>query len=198
MEWIKRGKQLLHYQLPPKAPSDEEIEIFTDGLKQTVPTKLRDANARLGYLQNRRDAKLRVIQRKTKKGSLEEYLATLYIEHEYSEAYYIEKWISYWTSILERTTGKKSVAAGKRGEIADLDIERAKEYPLENLYQGTLKRAGSRLTGLCPFHEERTPSFFIFHDNHYHCYGCTEHGDSITFVMKAKSLSFPEAVRYLA
>ena len=198
MDWVKQGKELLHYQLPPKAPTDDETKIFEDGLKETVPKKLGQAAVRFDYLQRKREAKLRVIQRRTKKGSLEEYIAILYAEHEYSEAYYIEKWINYWTSILERIAGKKPSVKGKQNKITDSDIERAKEYPLENLYNEILKKAGSRLLGLCQFHEEKTPSFFIFPDNHYHCYGCGEHGDPITFAMKTKNLSFPEAVRYLS
>lgn len=51
--------------------------------------------------------------------------------------------------------------------------------------------------GLCPFHEENTPSFYVYHD-HFHCYGCHAHGDVITFVMKHYRLEFLEALRWLA
>ena len=60
-----------------------------------------------------------------------------------------------------------------------------------------LKRAGSNLVGLCPFHSERTPSFTVFRDN-YHCFGCSAGGDVITFVMRMENLEYPDAVRFLA
>lgn len=63
----------------------------------------------------------------------------------------------------------------------------------------TLHRSGSRLRCCCPFHEEKTPSFFVNTSrNTYHCFGCGEHGSPIDFVMKKESLSFVEAVRKLA
>ena len=63
----------------------------------------------------------------------------------------------------------------------------------------SLKRAGGRLKGLCPFHEERTPSFTVdAAHNLYHCFGCDEGGDVISFLQKVESLTFPEAVERLA
>lgn len=63
----------------------------------------------------------------------------------------------------------------------------------------TLHKKGSRLACCCPFHEEKTPSFFVnIHTNTYHCFGCGEHGSAIDFVMKKEGLSFVEAVRRLA
>ncbi|AKN33661.1 DNA primase [Clostridium carboxidivorans P7] len=62
-----------------------------------------------------------------------------------------------------------------------------------------LKRAGRNYSGLCPFHHEKTPSFSVSIDKQiYKCFGCGEAGNVITFVMKTKNLSFPEAVRLLA
>ena len=63
-----------------------------------------------------------------------------------------------------------------------------------------LKRAGSKLKACCPFHSERTPSFVVDPaKNTWHCYGsCAEGGDSISYVMKKESLSFIEAVKFLA
>ena len=63
-----------------------------------------------------------------------------------------------------------------------------------------LKRAGSKFKACCPFHSERTPSFVVDPaKNTWHCYGsCAEGGDSISYVMKKESLSFIEAVKFLA
>ncbi len=62
-----------------------------------------------------------------------------------------------------------------------------------------LKKAGRNYKGLCPFHQERTPSFFVFPESqHYHCFGCGAGGDVFTFVMQMERLEFPEALQLLA
>ena len=62
-----------------------------------------------------------------------------------------------------------------------------------------LVRRGRELTGLCPFHQEKTPSFTVSDQKgFFHCFGCGAHGDVIGFVMRAEGLSFPEAVERLA
>ncbi len=62
-----------------------------------------------------------------------------------------------------------------------------------------LKRNGTRHTGLCPFHGEKTPSFTVFEDTtSYYCFGCGAGGDVITFTMKYHNLDYMEAVRLLA
>lgn len=63
----------------------------------------------------------------------------------------------------------------------------------------TLKRAGSSLKCLCPFHSERTPSCTIYPDtDSFYCFGCGAGGDVITFIMKIENLDYAEAVKYLA
>jgi DNA primase len=62
-----------------------------------------------------------------------------------------------------------------------------------------LRRVGTRWTGLCPFHDERTPSFSVNAENKlYHCFGCGASGDAIKFVEESDGLNFPEAVEMLA
>jgi DNA primase len=62
-----------------------------------------------------------------------------------------------------------------------------------------LAKRGREHVGLCPFHNEKTPSFTVSEDKgFYHCFGCGAHGDVIGFVMRAEGLSFPEAVERLA
>ncbi|HEU4410969.1 MAG TPA: CHC2 zinc finger domain-containing protein, partial [Polyangiaceae bacterium] len=62
-----------------------------------------------------------------------------------------------------------------------------------------LMRRGRSWLGLCPFHKEKTPSFHVTPERGmFHCFGCGEHGNAITFVMKVEGLTFPEAVRRLA
>lgn len=62
-----------------------------------------------------------------------------------------------------------------------------------------LKRAGRSFTGLCPFHGERTPSFYVTPERHrYQCFGCQKGGDAIQFVMEYEGKDFMTAVRELA
>jgi DNA primase len=62
-----------------------------------------------------------------------------------------------------------------------------------------LRRVGARYTGLCPFHDERTPSFSVSAEHKlYHCFGCGASGDAIRFVQDTEGLEFKEAVEFLA
>lgn len=62
-----------------------------------------------------------------------------------------------------------------------------------------LKRSGKNYMGLCPFHKEKTPSFSVQQDKQiYHCFGCGEGGNVISFIMKYRNLGFVDAVKVLA
>lgn len=63
----------------------------------------------------------------------------------------------------------------------------------------SLKRSGSNYKGLCPFHNDRTPSFYVSPTRGTcHCFTCGEGGDSVGFLMKHEQLTYPEALRWLA
>jgi DNA primase len=62
-----------------------------------------------------------------------------------------------------------------------------------------LKQRGQNFVGLCPFHNEKSPSFNVRRDRQFfHCFGCKESGDSIAFLMRLEGLTFPQAARALA
>jgi len=88
------------------------------------------------------------------------------------------------------------------GRIPDQIVERLRDrvdiVDLIGRYVG-LRRAGRSYKGLCPFHDEKTPSFSVSPERgSYHCFGCQEGGNAFTFLMKLEGLTFPEAVRALA
>ncbi len=88
------------------------------------------------------------------------------------------------------------------GYISDQTIERVKEaidiVDLVGSYV-ELKRSGKNHKGLCPFHSEKTPSFVVTQERgSFNCFGCHEHGDGISFVMKMEHLEFADAIRFLA
>jgi DNA primase len=62
-----------------------------------------------------------------------------------------------------------------------------------------LRKSGARYVGLCPFHQEKTPSFYVMPDRGFYiCFGCHESGDAITFVEKTESVDFVGAIEFLA
>ncbi len=89
------------------------------------------------------------------------------------------------------------------GRIRDEDVAEVRErtdiVKLIGQYL-TLKKAGhDSLTGICPFHTEKTPSLSVSPAKQvFYCFGCGEHGDALGFLMKVETLSFPEAVERLA
>src|SRR6266436_2899899 len=86
--------------------------------------------------------------------------------------------------------------------ILDEDVQRVREATdLVDLAREhiALRRVGRRFTGLCPFHQEKTPSFSINPEmNLWHCFGCQKSGDAITFVREVELLDFVGAVERLA
>ena len=62
-----------------------------------------------------------------------------------------------------------------------------------------LRKSGANWSALCPFHKEKSGSFYLYPANgSYYCFGCHEHGDVFSFVMKMETVSFPEAVKSVA
>ena len=77
-------------------------------------------------------------------------------------------------------------------------IETAKVEEIVEDYVN-LKRRGVNLLGLCPFHNEKTPSFTVSPaKNIYKCFGCGKGGNAVQFLMEQENFDFPEALRYLA
>lgn len=93
----------------------------------------------------------------------------------------------------------KPPRSGRRYSKDDLDTLRA-TTPLSTVIgrKVKLRRAGTELVGLCPFHDENTPSFRVNDDKGlFHCFGCGAGGDVIKFHMLAEGMTFPDAVRSL-
>lgn len=89
------------------------------------------------------------------------------------------------------------------GRINDEDVKAVRDaVPIDAVVSEYLQlrgAGGGNLKGLCPFHDEKSPSFQVSPSKRlFHCFGCQEGGDTITFVMKVDHLSFSEAVERLA
>ena len=92
--------------------------------------------------------------------------------------------------------------SGRSGLIRDEDIalvrERAELVDLVGNYVTLKPAGGGAYKGLCPFHDEKTPSFHVRPERGWYCFGCGEGGDAIAFVMKHDGLGFGQAVEHLA
>jgi len=89
---------------------------------------------------------------------------------------------------------------GRSLKDSELDELKARA-DIYNIVSGyvNLKKAGKNYTGLCPFHKEKTPSFTVDPVKQlYHCFGCGEGGDVISFIMKMENMQFLETVEFLA
>jgi len=95
---------------------------------------------------------------------------------------------------------RQSLANPRPGQITPTDIERARSYPIQDLYPGKLRKQGSKMWGTCPLHTENTASFTIdTKRNNWRCFGaCGIGGDSIDFYMRLNKVGFIQAVRKLA
>src|SRR4051812_20046895 len=86
--------------------------------------------------------------------------------------------------------------------IADASVEAVKgAIDIVEVISGRtqLKRSGARFTGLCPFHDERTPSFSVSPEKGtYYCFGCQRGGDAITFVEETEGVDYVGAIEWLA
>ncbi len=88
------------------------------------------------------------------------------------------------------------------GYIPDDIVERIKnESDIVSIISGyvSLKKMGKDYKGLCPFHQEKTPSFFVVPaKGFYHCFGCGKSGNVVNFIMEHERLDYPDALRFLA
>ena len=91
-----------------------------------------------------------------------------------------------------------NIQKSKKMDIAQQVKEAANILDVVSHYV-ILKKSGSRYMAVCPFHNERTPSFYVTPTmNMYKCFGCGERGDAISFVMKFKNIPFLDAVKEIA
>ena len=107
----------------------------------------------------------------------------------------VEKQMGYFKRLKYLTKNKKP-----KGWIDEITKEQALSIPIENIINqhSQLKKAGQHLVGLCPFHKEKTSSFYVYqNNNNFYWFGCHKGGDVITFVRLLYGFSFKEAIQHL-
>ncbi len=185
MDYLVVGRQLKHYVAPQMVDlTGWEQEILTE----IATEKIKELKARLRVISEHHNQRLIILE--NIKDELMQFHRKIWEFQYQEEKYFIELWLKYWKGFISKPKVHP-------GALTPDDIQRAKQFPLEQLYCGQLKHVGGRFSGLCPFHKEKTPSFTIFSENNYHCFGCNAHGDSITYLMETKQLNFPQAVKEL-
>lgn len=180
----------------PRYTSKELLEIFPE-VKNIISAKLQEFKKQKNRL-------LKIVKNKL-----------ILIEQVEDE---LSAW--FWREWLKINEGKKllkinnQIAKLKRlqalasgnykkptGWIEQDEIERVLQIPLIEIakpHLEQLKQIGNKWFARCPFHNEKTPSFYIFEDNRYKCFGaCGEYGNAINFIQKFYDFSFPEAVKFL-
>jgi hypothetical protein len=138
--------------------------------------RLFELDVQLSERQERYEASLEQDQPYIERGFIASYIPE--IEKEIKK---LEREINFIVSSSEKGDGK----------ITPEMIERAKDYPLENLIEVKHGKA------LCCFHDDHNPSMGI-KNNRYHCFACGAKGDPIDFISKRDGVSFHEAVRWLS
>jgi len=188
---------MYHFVYPPTQLPD--IAGYEDALKETCIQKIQDLLDRADELKREARRRAKIILLKTDKGSFEEHFWEVFATSQFAEYFVIRKWLRHWSELWRKVSNKPlpHPQAEQLNHYGYFELQQARQVPLESLYEGKLRKVGSRLVGLCPFHQEKTPSFYVFPDNHFHCYGCSAHGDAIAFIEKLKGVDFPDAVRSL-
>ena len=190
---------------------DEQERIWRDQQKDYTPLELAEIFPESKHLL------LRSLNKKVKENRLkvqklnEDIIETNNKRHRAPED---QKWIYNHTTDNMKETVKDLEKEIKRdvffisaiknnrpqGEdkITVQDIARAKEFPIDGLYIGHLYKHGNTLTGLCPFHLEKSASFTIYKKtNRFYCFGCNAGTDAIDFVKKQRNCEFLEAVKII-
>lgn len=164
----------------------ELLTIFPEA-KEIIPQKIKE--------NERRYKKIKRIAKKLLKEARKIAGEDTWFTEALIKAFHVPDLIKYSNNIMRLN----SYSQPKNKFIEDFNrkIERAREYPILELASGSidLRVRGRTYSTLCPFHNERTPSFFIYPEsNTYHCFGCGVHGDVISLAQHLYNISFKEAV----
>lgn len=196
---VKCSKNVFQFLNPPKY--DLDTPKWGNELKEVAEHKLNELLDRYDFIENRFKHNSELIH--ATYDHLGDFTSEFFLTleaYQASEATFLKKWLKYWKRVYESVSEDELVpkAEFEDKRLTDQQIEEARDVPIESMFQGDLRTNYGKLVGLCPFHEERTPSFTIFtNENKFHCFGCQAHGDAIDFWMKARGVDFIQAVKDL-
>lgn len=180
---------------PPKKLSDfEAIKIFPE-FKESLPQKIEEFEEEYKIVKAKLKEQLSCVDRI--QDDVLQNLARKWVElsEDTKRATFLKDKIRLFKYFIN--ADNKTV---NDTHLSESDIMSAKETPLTGLVerQISIRSVGNgRYKGKCPFHNEKNPSFTIFENNKFKCFGCQKTGDSIDYVMLTQGLNFPQAVRQL-
>lgn len=169
----------------------ELYEIFLKDSPEIITDKIRELSKEYGKLEKAILEHIRLIQKESRDKSERLVLQGILEQIHIRELLAIEKEIKRLHTYRNFQSGKENII---------IDIDKAKHFPIDRLVDQTvrLRKMGDRLVGLCPFHKEKTPSFYLYaNTNSFYCYGCNMGGDVIHLTRLLYGFSFPEAVKHL-
>jgi hypothetical protein len=185
-EYLDRQRNEQRESLKANYPNKKELlKLFSPEAGEIIKEKIKEYEAENSYLK-KRVAKL--LKKPDDQPEITEYLIKKFIIKQIvNNKYQIMRLKDYFSEKSESKYNYHDLEEKK---------ERAKEYPIYEIARQyiDLKQIGKRYLGLCPFHNEKTPSFWIFESNTAYCFGCGIHFDSIELERRFKNISFIEAI----
>jgi len=178
----------------PRFTDKELLEIFPEA-KQIIPEKIKEWKQKRAEFSDTIKKKLTLIKYKIADEFSQWFWREWVKVNEGEELLKIDGHIARLKRLLAVAQGW-----GSKGRITEEKIQQALHTPIENVANQHLKlyKSGKALVGLCPFHPEKHPSFYIYPEtNSCWCYGCHQGGNVINFVRLLYGFSFVEAVKYL-
>ncbi len=176
----------------PKLRDKEWLEIFPE-FKAEIPARIEKLKEERVSILNTIKKELILIRNKTNDEFARWFWREWIKVNEGQKLVEIDEEIARLKRWFYISKGKKL-----KGRITEEQIQQALAVPIESLISQPLKKSGRALVGLCPFHQEKHPSFFIYPEtNSFYCYGCNQGGNVINFVRLLYGYSFEEAIKYL-
>jgi len=176
----------------PRFSDRELLEIFPE-VKQIIPEKIKEWGQKRDEYSNTIKKKLTLIKYKITNEFSQWFWREWVKVNEGQELFRVDQHIARLKRLFLVAEGRVP-----KGRLTEEQIQQALAVPIESLINQPLRKSGKALVGLCPFHQEKTPSFFIYPEsNSFYCYGCNQGGNVINFVRLLYSYSFKEAVQYL-
>lgn len=174
----------------------EIIKLFLPEAKDTMKIKIKELKDQKEEIERKIKDKLDYVN-KNISDEFTIWFAKHWISVEFGGMVIdIETNISRLNRMLSLCSNKKP----KKGQITDKDIEQAKSIPIMEIIERylTLKKVGKNYSALCPFHNEKHPSFIVFPEsNRFHCFSCQKTGDGIAFVELMDNCNFIQAIKSL-
>lgn len=177
--------------------TDEELlKIFPEA-KKIIPEKIKEWNEKCKELKD--------ITREALKNAEDNCQSDIWFTEIFIAKFILPKLYEYERYILRLKRYRNIYKPKKNSQIDNYEkfrekIEIAKNYPIAELARGKLelKQSGNNFVSLCPFHNERTPSFYLYtNTNTFVCFGCGAKGLVINLTMHLYDLNFKQAVEML-